>query len=448
MTVAVAESPLPAVAEVLWATPPGPKSPPRAAASPLRPWLDAQAINVDRHRKALRPFTREEFGTGAAAPSDGHILAVNELLERLRKPLRQMTSEVGRAAASASADPNAAALARLLRRKSKAHDYVRATEKVWDFYFEMFGQRQSPYADWLLSCDRVALDCYQHTWVNLGSARSVPAPPPFAYMRTGFSPATFRRGIPLRRLGRQINPVPIVQLPYHRLVNPWTLGAMLHEVSHNLQNELELDVALPQRLRRRLEAAGMPPAVVATWVRWNRESFADLCGVLFGGESFVGSLMDVLGRDPRLATAFSPRGLHPTPYLRTFISCRLLDRLGFSERARQLEHMWRRLYPPSTLSGIPKAMLASFAEAMPIVVDAICFERYRSLGNRSLAEVLRLEPKDEQMIAEAAARLARGTDPGVVPARYLISAVRVALDRRLASPETLMKNFYTELARR
>ena len=93
-------------------------------------------------------------------------------------------------------------------------------------------------ADWLLSCDRIALDCYQAYWNGLGKARPIPAPPPFCYMRTGFAPATFRRGIPLRRLGRQLNPFPIVQLPYHRLINPWTLGAMLHETSHNLQSEL------------------------------------------------------------------------------------------------------------------------------------------------------------------------------------------------------------------
>ena len=52
------------------------------------------------------------------------------------------------------------------------------------------------------------------------------------------------------------------------------------------------------------------------------------------------------------------------------------------------------------------------------------------------------------MIDEAAQRLANGIDPGVVPERFLIGAVRVAVDRRLASPEALMRNFYQELSRR
>jgi hypothetical protein len=90
----------------------------------------------------------------------------------------------------------------------------------------------------------------------LGREKPVPAPPPFCYMRTGFGPATYRRGIRLKRLGRELNPFPLVQLPYHRLVKPWTLGAILHEVSHNLQSDLGLTRAVPLAIGRRLLRAG------------------------------------------------------------------------------------------------------------------------------------------------------------------------------------------------
>jgi hypothetical protein len=49
------------------------------------------------------------------------------------------------------------------------------------------------------------------------------------------------------------------------------------------------------------------------------------------------------------------------------------------------------------------------------------------------------------MIEEAAGRLARGIDPGVVPERFLIGAVRIAVDRGLAKPDTAMRNFYQAL---
>jgi hypothetical protein len=70
------------------------------------------------------------------------------------------------------------------------------------------------------------------------------------------------------------------------------------------------------------------------------------------------------------------------------------------------------------------------------------------LGNKSLAQVMGFAPKEQQMIEEAARRLAARTDPGIIPARFLIGAARVALDRRLASPEVIAGEFYRELARR
>ncbi len=324
---------------------------------------------------------------------------------------------------------------------------MRATERVWDFFFELFGQRQGAVGEWLVACDRIALDCYQHVFMHLGNARTIPAPPPFSYMRTGFSPATYRRGIPLRRLGRQLNPFPLVQLPYHRLVNPWTMGALLHEVSHNLQNELELQRAVPAAIYRQVSVA-VSPLVAQTWTRWNRESFCDLAGTLLGGEAFVLSLMDVVGRSREQVLTYSPRGPHPTPYLRLFLSTDLLRRMGFPDTARRYNQAWRSLYPSTAETTIPAAVLRSWRAAVPAVVDAICYTRFPSLGDKSLREVITFEPRHQLMIEEAAQRLAKGTDPGVIPERFLIGAVRTALDRRLATPERLMRNFYTELVRR
>jgi hypothetical protein len=436
----------------------GAAAPPRAAAAPRRPvpgrqpsleraWLRAQSINVTRHAAALRPFRRGEFGSGPESPSEGHLQAVNRLITSLRRGLLRMSAEVGRAAEAAARQPGTPRLRRLVTDKERAHDWVRAVERVWDFYFELFGQRQSDAATWLLAADRIALNCYQAAFTRLGTARSVPAPPPFSYMRTGFSPATFRRQIPLRRLGRQLNPFPLIQLPYHRIVNPWTLGAILHEVSHNLHNDLGLQRVVPERIEARLRQAGMGGLVAATWRRWNRELFADVCGLLLGGPAVVGSLFDVIGRSPRTVLTFDPRGPHPTPYLRAFISIELLRRMGFAEEAAAYRRLWTRLYPSAAGSTIPRALLDSFPEANALVVDAVCYRPFAALGDKRLSEVLPFQRKEQQMIEETAGRLAAGTDPGIIPGRFLIGASRVALDRRLARPGVITRNFYTALAR-
>jgi hypothetical protein len=417
------------------------------AAPVLLPWLRAQSINVTRHAAALRPFKREEFGSGAAAPSEGHIQVVNELITGLRRGLMKMSQKVHDSIAIASKRPSSRRLQRVVTRKANAHRWVQGIEKIWDFYFELFGQRQGKYGDWLLSCDRIAMDCYQAAYTGLGTARSVPAPPPFCYMKTGFAPATIRRGIPMRRLGKQMNPFPLVQLPYHRLVNPWTLGAVMHEVSHNLQSDLGLNKDIPRQVGLRLLKADMGRYVASVWVRWNREMFADMSALLLGGPEVVGSLMDVIGREPALVFRFT-RGPHPTPGLRLLISTELLRRMGFEKEAEQYARAWRRIYPNPRIGTIPKKVLATFPKACAVAVDAMCFQPFPSLGNKSLSQVYRFDKKDQAMVEESAKRMAAGVDPGIIPERFLIGAARVALDRRLARPGVITKHFYNELVRR
>jgi hypothetical protein len=425
---------------------------PNSARTPARgrpvllPWLRAQSLNVTRHAAALRSFRREEFGTGAAAPTEGHVQAVNKLMDSLRGDLLRMAGNVRKSVKAADEQASAPNLRQVVRQKHRAHDWVQAIERIWDFYFELFGQRQGQYKDWILGCDRIALDVYRVAYLGLGTARSVPAPPPFCYMRTGFAPATFKRGIPLTRLGRQLNPFPLIQLPYHRLVNPWTLGAMLHETSHNLQSDLELSRGIPKGVALRLLRAGLGRFVATVWARWNREMFADMCALLLGGPGVVGSLMDVVGRTPEVVFHYSPRVPHPTPYLRTLISVELLRRMGFGEEASKYRTAWTRIYPDPRAGNIPEEVLDTFQEACQLAVDQMCFKPYPSLGNRSLAQVIQFERKEQIMIEEAARRLAAGVDPGIIPERFLIGAVRFAVDERLAQPGVIAQNFYKQLA--
>ncbi len=430
------------------ATAAAPAPAPTSTQPVLSPWLRMQALNLERHTKGLRPFTRAEFGSGAEAPSDGHIISVNQMMDRLRVDLVDGTKRMWRLAGAAMRRPEQPRLTALVDLKHRAHRRILAIEKIWDFYLELFGQRQSRFAPWLVSCDRIALDCYQDAFVGVGNAKPIPAPPPFSYMRTGFGPATYRRLIPLTRLGRQLNPFPLIQLPYHRLINPWTLGAVLHEVSHNLQTDLGLSRSVPRAIGTALSAAGLPPSVNAVWVRWNRETFADMSGLLLGGPCIVASLMDVIGRSPEVVYAFDPNGVHPTPYLRLLLSTELLRRMGFSEESSRFMRAWMTLYPRPKSGTFPAEILSTAAKAIRTVVDAICYRPYAELGGKRLSEVFRFAQKDQRLVEQAARRLAAGTDPGIVPERYLIGAARIAIDQRLAEPEVIRENFYRDLARR
>ena len=411
-------------------------------------WIRVQALNLGRHTAGLRDFTRSEFGDTPESPTDGHIVAVNGLIGKLREPLVAVSHLFNKLAGAVVRGGEPTTIANFLRRKHQAHERVQHIEKIWNFYHELFGQRQTRFGPWLLSTDRIALDCYQDAYVGVGKAKSIPAPPPFTYMQTGFGPATYRRGIRLRQIGREMNPFPLIQLPYHRMINPWTLGAVLHEVSHNLQTDLGLSKAIPLAVGRRLLSAGIPKEIAAIWVRWNRESFADLSGLLLGGPCIVASLMDVVGRSPQITYHFNPRGVHPTPYLRVLLSCELLRRMGFNADAAQYAKTWTRLYSQPERAGFPDTLLRTAPRAMSLVVDTMCYQPYEELGGKRLSDLFRFAPKEQLLVQEAASRMAQGTDPGVVPERFLIGAVRFALDQRLAPAEVLKDAFYRELSRR
>jgi hypothetical protein len=93
-------------------------------------------------------------------------------------------------------------------------------------------------------------------------------------------------------------------------------------------------------------------------------------------------------------------------------------------------------------------VLATVPKACALAVDTMCFRPFPSLGNKSLSQVYHFDKKDQAMVEESAKRIAAGTDPGIIPERFLIGAARVALDRGLARPGVITKNFYRELVRR
>jgi hypothetical protein len=62
--------------------------------------------------------------------------------------------------------------------------------------------------------------------------------------------------------------------------------------------------------------------------------------------------------------------------------------------------------------------------------------------------VLKFGIPQMEMIQAAGQRLAAGQDIGTIPIRFTISAARFALDKQLASPQTITDNFYRILGRR
>src|SRR5215468_1044702 len=71
----------------------------------LRRWVWVQRINLKRHADSLRAFTKDEFGTGAAAPSIAHVEAVNAFIGQFRSRLQEAARWVDAAATMAEREP-------------------------------------------------------------------------------------------------------------------------------------------------------------------------------------------------------------------------------------------------------------------------------------------------------------------------------------------------------
>ena len=130
----------------------------------------------------------------------------------------------------------------------------------------------------------------------------------------------------------------------------------------------------------------------ATWTRWHKEIWADLCGLLLGGPAVVASLIDVAGTSREATLAYSPAAGHPVSYLRVLISLELLRCMGFPQEADDFWALWDGLYPAPRRSAIPRSILDTFDRANRLVVDTICFQLYRQLGTKSLAQVVCFRP--------------------------------------------------------
>ncbi|MEC4812576.1 MAG: hypothetical protein SAK29_04785 [Scytonema sp. PMC 1069.18] len=415
----------------------------------LNNWLNVQSINLTRHAQSLRPFAKDEFGTTPAAPSEAHIEAVNRLIEGFRVKLVEMSRWVEAAASAARREPTPERLRVLLERKQLVSNRVVYVEGIWDFYFDLFVQRLSSFGERLRAVDRIAIGCYEKVYTGLGIAKPTPTLLPFSYADSGFSPATFRRGVPLQKLRFHPNLFPLIVLPQHRLDNVWALSSVLHEVSHNLQADLGLWSEVPARIYQRLTVEGyFPRRVARVWANWHKEMMADMFALVLGGPAVVESLMDVVGRSAADTLRFNPESVHPTPYLRVLINLILLRRLGLNQMAADLTRVWKRLYPRITPNDIPLVFMKTFYPAAEMAVDTMVFQRYHQFGNKSMAEVVAFGPEHMEMIELAGQRLAMGKDPGTIPVRLMISAARFALDRQLANPQSITNNFYRILGRR
>ena len=210
----------------------------------------------------------------------------------------------------------------------------------------------------LRAADLVAADCY-NSCINLAEGWGVVKegrfrPPPLTFLNALSGPAAYTRRssfsvfkVPLELYSELKLPISLVSMPFHYTEGLWTYCSLYHEVGHPLDQDLELNKLLTKPLNDRLAAEGVAAGQIGKWEFWLREIVADAFGVLFGGEAYAWSLIDLLFLPESEVTMVNAQDTHPNPYVRVFLLGALLRRADaerFTPIADEIEAYWREVY--------------------------------------------------------------------------------------------------------
>lgn len=376
-------------------------------------------------------------------PSRAHFAAANRRLAEIDADIHERLQALAEELRGSVGEDHVA----LLSHMALVEREVDRARRAFGLFFEVFSQRGTRFAEALHACDNIAMDCFRVVRSAAPGLFRRPLLKPVTYLEHGISPATFRRGVMMRRLLGEHNPFPLVRVPYERLESPWGMGVLLHEIGHNLHADLGIWHETEAAVQRRVLSVTHDPWLTRIWGRWHKEIFADLIALLLGGPAIARSMLDFLAYPPPRAATFRPLGVHPTPYLRAFLLAEMLRRMGFAADAHGARSLWQGLYGAGDTNRLPPRLLASAARVTPHVVDELAFQTRRGLGHRALVDVIPFRADDEAAIRQAAPALLQGEVPRGLPPRFVVSASRYAFERGPRSAQELARVVLRHLAR-
>lgn len=411
-------------------------------------FLDTKIRSLAARARRLARLDRRSVGIRPRdvpyAPSSAHFAAANA---RLAEIDRHVSAQLG--TLSQELRRPGVEYDELLRKAALVEREIDRARRAYGLFFDVFIQRGTTFAPALAACDTIAADCFQVVRRAAPGLIQGPVLKPVTYLEHSFSPATFRRGVMLRRLLGERNPFPLVRVPYERIESPWGMGVVLHEIGHNLQADLGVWQETQQAVQRRVWQVSRNPWLTRIWTRWHKEIFADLIAILLGGPASARAMKDFLAYPASRVLTFRPLSVHPTPYVRMFIQAEMLRRMGFARDARRIQGIWGTLYARHIPRGrVPPTLMATASRIIPHVVDEVAYQPKRGLAQRALADVVPFALADERTIQSAAPAIARGVLPPELPPRFAVSASRYAFEHRMAEPAAISRTVLTGLARR
>ncbi len=292
----------------------------------------------------------------------------------------------------------------------------------FDAYMDVLTQRHAPVLGPLLAgCDALALEAIRKAHPALRIVE-----PPLVYCDRGFGASTLREGVRLRH--GIPNPMPLVQIPYARLVEKCTLTSILHEVGHEALVRLGLVTVLPDVLREALTRAGAPQQVREYFPIWSSEIGPDFWTFCESGLASAAAIQEILALRPDVVLRVSGIDPHPPPYLRVLLVFEWCRQVWGRGPWDGWDTRWRELYDPDAATPAASALLRAAVPYLPVVARALLTTRFRVLEGRRLPDLFDLDALAPARLAPLVARL--GSDAfQTMPAARQLAVFRLASER-------------------
>lgn len=302
----------------------------------------------------------------------------------------------------------------------------------FDTYADILSQRLMPgLGPALAGCDVLALDAMRRCHPALDLVE-----PPLVYCDRGYGASIARQDVPLP--DGTPNPMPMIQIPYTRLLEKWNLTSVLHEAGHEVMVRLGMVERWPRIAQTVLARQGAPAEVQHLFGMWMSEIGPDFWTFGCSGIAAPGGIRELLTLPPAMMLRISDTDPHPTPYLRVLINfewCRQVWGFGPWDR---WEREWLALYPLEGLSREQRQTLAACRRYLPALSRAMLHTRLRVLAGKpmtGLFDLNTLHPARLRAIA-LGARAGRLNLNGLRPAAHL-GVFRMIKELKILTPERL-----------
>jgi len=269
----------------------------------------------------------------------------------------------------------------------------------FDTYLDILTQRHMPAIGKLLvGCDLLALDAMQGPHSALEIIER-----PLVYLDRGFGASTIRQDV--RMPDKSNNPLPLIQIPYTRLVEKCNLTSIIHEAGHEVMVRLGLVKTLPVAVMKALAQHGAPVRIQHYFGLWMSEIGPDFWTFCNSGLAAAAGIREILALPDSFVFRVSPTDPHPPPYLRALLNfewCRQVWGHGIWDG---WEEEWKRFYLVRSMPKKAADLLLEATRFLPVLTRILLHTRFKVLGSNTIInqfDMERLAPARLEVIARQA----------------------------------------------